>query len=66
MIDSETVAETPRMSRTRCPHCGAGQTQDAVDALVYYNAISELDCGVCGAYFVVGEPVFVGFGGGGN
>lgn len=63
MIDPETVAEPRMASGTHCPNCGCAQTQDAVDELVYVNAISGMDCGTCGDYFVVGEPVFVGFGG---
>ena len=62
MPDSDKP-ETPRMSNVCCPSCGCRQTQDAVDDLTYVNSISGMDCTTCGEYFVVGEPVFVGFGG---
>lgn len=58
------LAETAEieMSSLHCPHCGCGQTKEAVDALVFTGGISGKDCEVCGDYFTVGEPVKVGFG----
>lgn len=58
-----TEDQETRMSGTCCPMCGCQQTQDAVDELVYIDGISGMNCTTCNDYFVVGEPVFIGFGG---